>query len=433
MAAVAWLALTALAMAVRAEAGCPGSSAPCSCFLRGGVSTPPSGCGAGSAYDTYNLDRKSGKWAAYTGQNCYPPSSGATWGTGDLGVTNKKAYTLASCKAACKSNPKCDSVTLGAPSPPPPPGPCPGGIAFQPGEQIPGPTSPSNISAWRKTMVEWQSCVRSAMNETVAPTAYDVPELKWTQTSYIQPQMHPYDRLFFDPVQDKYTVQRWLDDVNARYGGVDSILMWPTYTNIGTDDRSQFDLFEAMPGGVAGVRAAIDELHAAGVKVLIPFNPWDAGTLRCGPGLATCGGNANLTAETAKNASYCDSPATAAAPGVCDARIMDSLIKGMDADGFNGDTMGLVPREFFDVSMDLHHPVAIEPEGGGTASGTAPDAEGGGHPGMWDTMGWGCAVSCLSRAHLSSVAISEVLTFARCVRACVRACLLCGGHGGVLM
>ena len=34
-------------MAVRAEAGCPGSSAPCSCFLRGGVSTPPSGCGGG--------------------------------------------------------------------------------------------------------------------------------------------------------------------------------------------------------------------------------------------------------------------------------------------------------------------------------------------------------------------------------------------------
>ena len=42
-------------------------------------------------------------------------------------------------------------------------------------------------------------------------------------------------------------------------------------TNIGTDDRSQFDLFEAMPGGVAGVRRAVDELHAAGVKVTLAF------------------------------------------------------------------------------------------------------------------------------------------------------------------
>ena len=40
--------------------------------------------------------------------------------------------------------------------------------------------------------------------------------------------------------------------------------------------RSQFDLFEAMPGGLAGVRAVVHELHAKGIKVLIPYNPWDA-------------------------------------------------------------------------------------------------------------------------------------------------------------
>ena len=130
---------------------------------------------------------------------------------------------------------------------------------------------------------------------------YDVPELRWTQTSYIQPQMHPYDRYFFDPVADNYTVQKFLDDVNRRYGGVDSILMWPTYTNIGADARSQFDLFEAMPGGIAAVRTAVDELHAAGVKVLIPYNPWDSGTARCGKDLggATCGGSKAAAGPTA--------------------------------------------------------------------------------------------------------------------------------------
>ena len=128
-------------------------------------------------------------------------------------------------------------------------------------------------------------------------------------------------------------MQKWLDDVNARYGGVDSILMWPTYTNIGTDDRSQFDLFEAMPGGLPGVRAAVDELHAAGVKVLIPYNPWDTGTLRCGAG-GTCGGSENRTNATAVcKASVCKDRNSCA---LCDARIITGLIKEMNADGFNG-------------------------------------------------------------------------------------------------
>eukprot|EP01047_Picozoa_sp_COSAG01_P132419 COSAG01_NODE_62286_length_285_cov_1.037634_1_plen_66_part_01 len=46
------------------------------------------------------------------------------------------------------------------------------------------------------------------------------------------------------------------------------------------------------------VRAAIDELHAAGVRVLIPYNPWDIGTRRCGAG-GTCGGSENTTNATA--------------------------------------------------------------------------------------------------------------------------------------
>jgi hypothetical protein len=50
------------------------------------------------------------------------------------------------------------------------------------------------------------------------------------------------------------------------------------YTNIGVDDRNQFQLIESQPGGVAGLRQVVEELHAAGVSALWPYNPWCAHT-----------------------------------------------------------------------------------------------------------------------------------------------------------
>jgi len=96
-------------------------------------------------------------------------------------------------------------------------------------QQTAGPDSPSAQPAWLQNL-------KSDRDATITKIGYKggvfaTPELQWTQTSYIQPQMHPYDRFFYDIESHSYTVDKYLADVKERYGGIDSMLMWPTYTS----------------------------------------------------------------------------------------------------------------------------------------------------------------------------------------------------------
>ena len=86
---------------------------------------------------------------------------------------------------------------------------------------------------------------------------YGKPALQWTQSSFIQPQMMVQDRYLYDPVSGKYTVDRYLDDLQKRYGGIDAVLAWSTYPNMGIDDRNQQDMVRSMPRGVAGVQQSM--------------------------------------------------------------------------------------------------------------------------------------------------------------------------------
>src|SRR5258708_20489201 len=121
------------------------------------------------------------------------------------------------------------------------------------------------------------------------------------------------DRYFYDPVTRKYTVDRYLDDLEERFGGVDSVLIWYVYPNIGIDDRNQTDLARHVPGGLQGLKKAIKDFHRRGVKVFLPTMAWDNGTR---------------------------------AEGVPDWEAVAALAKGVGADGVNGATYHGGPPPF---------------------------------------------------------------------------------------
>jgi gamma-glutamyl hercynylcysteine S-oxide synthase len=180
---------------------------------------------------------------------------------------------------------------------------------------------------WVAELTDWR-------REHLARIGYDDanyrrPELQWAQRNFVHAQMMVEDRYFFDPLTGRYTVDRYLDDLEARFGGIDSVLLWFVYPNIGIDDRNKTDLAHDLPGGLAGLKSAVDDFHRRGVRVFLPTMPWDHGTR-----------------ESEQN----------------DWQTIAELIRTVGADGVNGDTYNGVPRAFFDACDALGCPVVLQPE-----------------------------------------------------------------------
>ncbi len=95
---------------------------------------------------------------------------------------------------------------------------------------------------WLEDLEHWRTERRIRI--AYDPSRYELPAFQWTQSSFIQPQMMVHDRYFYDPVAGHYTVDRYLDDVEKRYGGIDAVLVWATYPNMGIDDRNQLEMVE---------------------------------------------------------------------------------------------------------------------------------------------------------------------------------------------
>ena len=122
---------------------------------------------------------------------------------------------------------------------------------------------------WRQTQAWRQRREEQLAQRPYADrAAYDHPQLKWAQTNFVQPQVMVHDRYLYNRETNSWTVDRYLDDLLERYGGIDSVLLWVGYTNLGADERNAFDLFRNLPGGVAAVRQMVARFHARGVAVL---------------------------------------------------------------------------------------------------------------------------------------------------------------------
>jgi len=189
--------------------------------------------------------------------------------------------------------------------------------------------SEAERAAWLADIRHWRDERRARAG--LSADEYLRPELAWTQSSFVQAQAMVHDRYLYHPESRSYTVGTYLADLDTRYGGLDSVLLWHTYPNLGVDSRNAHDLFNDLPGGREAVSAMIADFHRAGVRVLFPLMVWDRGTRD---------------------------------QGEPDSEAMARELAAVGADGINGDTLDGLPYAFRRASDALGHPLALEPEVG---------------------------------------------------------------------
>lgn len=86
------------------------------------------------------------------------------------------------------------------------------------GETLPGPETPSLQQAWLQNLTQWRGNTLSSIN--FDPSIYN-SYATWKNMMFIAPQSHLYDRFLFDSDSGLWTVDKFLNDLTVRYGGVD--------------------------------------------------------------------------------------------------------------------------------------------------------------------------------------------------------------------
>ena len=186
---------------------------------------------------------------------------------------------------------------------------------------------PDQYQNWLSDMQAWRA--ERLIRIGYSDAQYRRPELAWTQRNFVAPQVMVEERYLYDPETGNYTVHRYLKDLEVRYGGIDSVLIWPVYPNLGIDDRNMFDFYRDLPGGVAGVRRMVDDFHQSRVKVFFPMMSWDVGTRPEGMPLWDA---------------------------------VAKMMADLNADGVNGDTFAGVPLAFPQAADKIGHPLVFQPE-----------------------------------------------------------------------
>ena len=189
------------------------------------------------------------------------------------------------------------------------------------------PKDPKLWPPWREALAAFRHEARQKLNYD--DSLYRRPDFAWVSSCFTCCFLMLNDERFLDARRGRYRVEKFLDAEERKFGGYDAVVLWQAYPRIGLDDRTQFDFYREMPGGLAGLRGVCRRFHRRGLKVFLCYNPWDKGT--------RVGGENHLESLT-------------------------RMVGALEADGIFLDTMDKAGSEFRERLDGVRKGVALEGE-----------------------------------------------------------------------
>ena len=133
----------------------------------------------------------------------------------------------------------------------------------------------------------WQEGLRTIFQQhylfdiedgTFDDTLFEREDLQWIRRAYALHTIMAWDHIFFDEHGQSSNLESFLERSKRLIGGNEAISIWPNWPMLGLDQRNQWDMFRALPGGTENLRHMAELCRANGTKLFISYNPWDDAT-----------------------------------------------------------------------------------------------------------------------------------------------------------
>lgn len=131
-----------------------------------------------------------------------------------------------------------------------------------------------NIRALTGGWPEAFNLARREWRENYDFSQYKREDLAWIRDCPVNHFAFLFGSEAYDYKNQRIDTARFLRD-GMEFGGYDTVTIWNQYPRLGVDSRTQWEFYDDFPGGRDAIREMVEECHQKGVKVLLPYIPWD--------------------------------------------------------------------------------------------------------------------------------------------------------------